>query len=112
VNEIISVGNPSRLVVAAKREAHKNRDPGYVFNSHTGEIMYCNDDKKIFDPRVYWITDDEYPVYEGRRYIGYVWDGKFISPDGVLQGYFNTAQESKVRRNREELRNLLCSRFR
>ena len=112
VNKKISVGNQNRLVVAVRREAREKCDSGFVFNHHTGEIMSCNEDEKILDLEVCRIADNEYPVYEGQLYIGYVCDGKFILPDGVLQGYVNTARESEVRKKREELRNLLCSRFR
>lgn len=112
VMEIISVGNPNRLVVTVKRERRENSDSGYIFNSLTGEIIYYKEEDKVFDIGVYRITDDEYPLFEGQQYIGYVRDGKFVSPDGILQGCVNKAQEIKIREKREELKNLLCSRFR
>lgn len=108
----ISVGNLNRLVVAARREDREKCGSEFVFDTHTGEIISCKEDEKMFDPGVCRITYNEYPVYEGQLYIGYVCDGKFILPDGVLQGYVDTDLENKVRKNREDLRNLLCSRFR
>lgn len=112
VIETISVGNPNRLVVTAKREIRENSNSGYIFDSLTGEIMYYLEEDNVFDIGVYRITADEYPLYEGQQYIGYVRDGMFILPDGILQGCVNKAQELKIREKREELRNLLCSRFR
>lgn len=83
----------------------------YFYNSVTGEIIETDSLPNAYD-YLCMLTDSRYPIYEGRNYIGYAWDGKFISPDGALQGYFDTALEEKVRKNREELRELICSRFR
>jgi hypothetical protein len=58
------------------------------------------------------LTNYQYPVYEGQNYIGFVRDGKLISPEGVMVGHINKDQTRKVKKKREELRNLICSRFR
>lgn len=111
MTKIISVGNPNRLVKVAREKSKRDDFIGYSFNLVTGEIIEI-DYLLNADDYVCMLTDSKYPVYEGQNYIGYVCDGKFISSDGTLQGYFNKAQERKIRKNREELRELICSRFR
>jgi hypothetical protein len=111
VTKIISVGNPNRLVKLAREKSKCDDFAGYFFNSATGEIIE-GDSLLNANDYICMLIDSRYPVYEGKNYIGYICDGKFISPDGVLQGYVNTAQETKVRKNREKLRELICSRFR
>lgn len=111
MTKIISVGNPSRLIKVAREKSKCDDLISYFFNSVTGETIET-DSLLNADNYVCMLTDSRYPVYEGHNYIGYVCDGKFISPDGVLQGYVNKAQERKVRKNREELKDLICSRFR
>lgn len=111
MTKIISVGNPNRLVKVAREKSRCDNFLNYLFNLITGEIIEI-DSLLNADDYVCALTDSRYPVYEGQQYIGYVWDEKFISPDGALQGYVGTAQERKIRKNREELKELLCSRFR
>ncbi len=111
MTKIISVGNPNRLVKVAREKFKCDDFISYFFNSVTGEIIE-RDSLLNANDCIYMLTDYQYPVYEGQNYIGYVSDGKFISPEGVMVGYVNEAQTRKVKKNREELRNLLCSRFR
>ncbi len=111
MTKVISVGNPNRLVKIAREKFKCDGFIGYFFNSVTGEIIEL-DSLLNADDYVYMLTDCEYPVYEGQNYIGYVRDEKFISHEGVMVGYINNAQTQKVNKNREELRKLICSRFR
>lgn len=111
MTKIISVGNPNRLVKIAREKSRCDNFIGYSFNLITGEIIET-DSLLNSNDYVCVLTDSRYPVYEGQQYIGYVWDEKFISPDGILKGYVDTAQERKIGKNREGLRELLCSRFR
>lgn len=111
MTKIISVGNPKRLVKVAREKSRRDNFIGYLFNLITGEIIEV-DSLLNADDYVCALTDSRYPVYEGQQYIGYVRDEKFISPDGVPLEYVDMVQERKIRKNREELRELLCSRFR
>jgi hypothetical protein len=111
MNKIISVGNPNRLVKVARDKYRRDDFFNYSFDLITGEIIEVNSSLKS-DTNIYALTDSRYPVFKSQQYIGYVLNEKFISPDGVQQGYVDTTQERKIRKNREALRELLCSRFR
>jgi hypothetical protein len=111
VIKVISVGNPNRLVKVAREKFQCDDFISYFFNSVTGEIIEL-DSLSNADDCLYMLTNYQYPVYEGQNYIGFVRDGKLISPEGVMVGYINKDQTRKVKKKREELRNLICSRFR
>lgn len=79
----ICVGNMNRFVKVtrkcAKDECCRYK---YLFDVLTGLVIESENIIWTSDNDFYCLTPNHYPVFKDNNYVGCVWDGVFLTPEG------------------------------